>query len=426
MYVIDKIIEKTERSTVDWRRGSTGTREFPLKEYHKQDYRQVSGSTLAAEVRMLEQEELLHCKWYQKYSELDWFRYNLEDLPKFYQRAGRREKYLRLELLAEYLGNLEAELERPWIQGIIRDMREQIEAGKLPPELKAVDLYLQNSGSPVENWQEIAADSGYLNLFAVLCGLDKLETPVYKRIFSSSFLKDTVIGGKKIKASKVFEKSCEESIISFAKRFHPDVDENMDNTQILSQLGIEEYAQVLALKGPMKLELNGQIIDLAPFTCGAVLNSQTLTQANPVADTRIRKIITVENQANYEAMAYEPGTLIIFCHGYFTPRERLFLVKLRDCLSGQPVEYFHTGDLDYGGICIFRYNRRRIFPGLKPLYMDTEQYERYRQKAEPMEPETIKKLIELDEPLLQPLIALMAAEGMGIEQEQFVKPDYTD
>ena len=60
MYVLDKIIEKTERSSVDWRQGASGTREFPLKDYHKKDYRLVSASELAAEIRSLELDGLLH------------------------------------------------------------------------------------------------------------------------------------------------------------------------------------------------------------------------------------------------------------------------------------------------------------------------------------------------------------------------------
>ena len=32
----------------------------------------------------------------------------------------------------------------------------------------------------------------------------------------------------------------------------------------------------------------------------------------------IKKIITVENKANFAYMPYEKGTLILFCHGFFS------------------------------------------------------------------------------------------------------------
>ena len=96
------------------------------------------------------------------------------------------------------------------------------------------------------------------------------------------------------------------------------------------------------------------------------------------------------------------------------------MTKLKECLEGQQVEYLHTGDLDYGGVCIFQYNRRRIFPELKPFLMDAEQFERYRKEAEPLEPETLEKLRRVEEPLLQPLIRRMLETGLGIEQEKFL------
>ena len=420
-YVIDKIIERTERSSLDWQRGAAGNRSFPLKEYHEKDYKKVGRSDFAKEVRELELLGLLRCRWYERYSELDEVRYRLEDLPEFYRRAGRREKYRRLELLLQYVRQQKEQAECGWIMEYFRELESRLTDGKIPGDLKAAEMYLQAAENPVDNWQENPGCCGQLELFAVLRSLDSLREPVYKRVFSSGCLKDRIYNGKVLKASKVFEHCYQGTVISIARRYHPDVDDSMDDTQVLSQIYLEEYAQQLAVKGPLRLILQGEEeIDLSPFLYGVVLNSQTLVHAVPSPKQEIHKIITVENQANYEAMPYEAGTLIIFCHGYFTPREREFLVKLNQCLKGKPVGYYHTGDLDYGGVCIFRYIRERIFPELRPLWMDEAQYERYRHKAEPFEPGIVEKLKKIDEPLLQPLIDKMAEEGMGVEQENFI------
>lgn len=425
-YVIEKILEKAERSTTDWRKDTEGNRSFPLKEYHETDYKTVSRSDFAAEVRALEQAGLITCKWYERYSEVGDIKYRLQDLPKFYHRAGRREKRRRLELLQRYVRLQKEHITKTWIQNFLEELELRLTEGKLPGELKAAESYLQDTDNPVDNWPERAEDCGQLELFTVLRSLDSLHDPVYKRVFSSRCLKDRTIKGKTRKASKAFEHDYQATVISIAKRFHPDVDDSMDDTQILGQLYLEEYAQELAVKGPLRLNLNGAKdggdINLAPFLYGAVINSQTLKHGTPSPHQDIHTIITVENQANYEAMPYKPGTLIIFCHGYFTPREREFLKKLSDCLKETPVEYYHTGDLDYGGVCIFRYNRTRIFPELKPLRMDVEQYEKYLHKAEPLEPGIADKLRVVEEPLLQPLIDRMVRDGLGIEQENFVMP----
>jgi hypothetical protein len=131
----------------------------------------------------------------------------------------------------------------------------------------------------------------------------------------------------------------------------------------------------------------------------------------------------VENKANFVSMPFEEGTLIVFSHGFFSPLERDFLKKLEQVLEeqpGEPVQYVHTGDLDYGGIRIFQHIRKNIFPKLQPYRMDAEQYDRYLPYASEMEDATLDKLKQMDEPRLQPLIDRIIAEKKVIEQEQFL------
>lgn len=196
--------------------------------------------------------------------------------------------------------------------------------------------------------------------------------------------------------------------------------------QVLDQLYLETYAQSLELKGELKILLAGREVDLSEFPYGAVLNTETLKKVEIGKRQKIRKIITVENKANYMSMAYEKGTLILFCHGFFSPLERGFLVKLeKEVLqpsrqAGKEMEYRHTGDLDYGGVRIFRYIRTNIFPRLQPWQMDVVQYERYREYALEMAPSSREELKDMKEPLLQPLIDRIVAEGKVIEQECFL------
>ena len=106
----------------------------------------------------------------------------------------------------------------------------------------------------------------------------------------------------------------------------------------------------------------------------------------------------------------------------------MFLQKLAEILdANQPIEYFHSGDLDYGGVKIFEYIQKRIFPKLQPLYMDVGIYEKYREFAEPLDKldknvkeSKLEKLNELKVPILQDLIDKLVQEGKGIEQEIFI------
>ena len=81
----------------------------------------------------------------------------------------------------------------------------------------------------------------------------------------------------------------------------------------------------------------------------------------------------IENKANYESMEYDPKVLYIFCHGYFSPKEIRFLQMLMKTAPNE-IQCYHWGDMDYGGIQIFLYNEKNIFPNLIPWRMDAPSY----------------------------------------------------
>ena len=121
-------------------------------------------------------------------------------------------------------------------------------------------------------------------------------------------------------------------------------------------------------------------------------------------------------------MPFEEHTLYIFTHGFFSPKESRFLQKVNRVLENAGTEFYHSGDLDYGGIKIFQYIQKNIFPKLKPYQMDVETYEKYKDYAEDLEKTTIEKLkkLEIKESALQKLAQKIIDEGRGIEQESFL------
>lgn len=112
----------------------------------------------------------------------------------------------------------------------------------------------------------------------------------------------------------------------------------------------------------------------------------------------------------------------MFSHGYFSPKECRFLTELYQVLKKNRVSYFHSGDLDYGGIKIFQHIRRVIFSELQPLQMDVDTYEAYQEFAEELETETLEKLkqVQDENPQIQELIRKLLETGKGIEQECFL------
>ena len=141
----------------------------------------------------------------------------------------------------------------------------------------------------------------------------------------------------------------------------------------------------------------------------------------PVAAPGIRRVMLIENKANYESMDFRADTLYIFCHGFFSPKEIKFLSTLTET-AAENTEYLHWGDMDLGGIRIFLYNQKRLFPKLKPYRMDGEAYADALTAGAgiPLEKEKKEKLQKLDAGCLGELKELILENEMEIEQEAFM------
>ena len=90
----------------------------------------------------------------------------------------------------------------------------------------------------------------------------------------------------------------------------------MDDTTVLQQLWIEEYAQELSLKGKLHFclkEENGstQEINTECYRFGTTLNSRTLEHAAIKEVQNIQKIVIFENKANYISAPYKDGNSIL-------------------------------------------------------------------------------------------------------------------
>lgn len=374
----------------------TGNKSLDLKSVDPQD---IDNETLAEEARKLEAEKLLKVTWYDWNSEIKKIQYRTEDLETFYRMAGQEPPWKLLERKLEKYGGevqkLMSGLKKEWIyryceEELFAPLRDR----KIPGNLER------------EHFLEC------------LKGLDELTEPVYKRLFSAKYLSH----------SKEFERKLQNVMITAAKKYCPDVEEGMEASSVLSQLYIEDYSQQLWIKGDLRLELEGRKQDYSDFIYGAALNSQTLKHGVILPEQKLSKVITVENKANFETMKYEEGTLFIFTHGFLSPGEREFLRKLVETLP-QDVEYYHTGDLDLGGIRIFHDIRTKVMPYLKPLQMDAETFRKYKNMGcggrieelkEMKKDKYCEELRRIEEPRLQELIEEILKEEWVIEQENFL------
>ena len=406
-WILGNIVKQIESGTESWRAESRCGKSLANEHGELYDKKHLKSDVLQ-EAEQLQHKNLIQIKWADGYrgNDIERIRYRLEDKEKFYalyQQEVDAEflpKQEKIRLYQEFLRNQLAQVKKLWIRAYYQDLLERSENKRKKDLLEL-----------------LADEKKYAPCFE---GLDQLTESVFKRIFSKKYLGNT----------KTFEQEMQSHVISTAKKFCPDVEKEMDDTTVLQQLWIEEYAQELSLKGKLHFclkEENGstQEINTECYRFGTTLNSQTLEHAEIKEVQNIQKIVIFENKANYISAPYKDGILYLFSHGYFSPKECRFLKQLHQVLKNQTsceVQYFHSGDLDYGGIKIFQYIRKTIFPELEPLQMDVETYEAYQEFTEVIEPETLEKLkrVQDENPKLQELIKRLIETGKGIEQECFL------
>lgn len=239
-----------------------------------------------------------------------------------------------------------------------------------------------------------------------------IDVPVWRRQFSSEVLHD----------SKMFEKKYQDKVVNVLEKYSYLSEEGMTADDILRVHGIKTYSQTLEWKGPLVYRIgDGNPIDSSVNVLGTVINAQTLEQAAPVETGGIRRVLLIENKANYESMDYRNDTLYIYCHGFFSPKELKFLRTLTE-IAGDNTEYLHWGDMDLGGIRIFLYNQRRLFPKLEPYRMEVEDYKTALKGGGglPLKKEKREKLCKLEAGLLENLKKVILENGMEIEQENLL------
>lgn len=319
--------------------------------------------------------------------------YPVSAIPKLCRRAGvedPRDRQLRwIRTADKWAGEAEGTFLEPYYEALLR----RLETGQ---EVKKPDM----------------EDEDY---FRCLNRAAVIETPVWRRQFSSEVLHD----------SKLFEKKYQDKVVTVLEKYSPLSEEGMTADDILRVHGIKTYSQSLEWKGALVYRIgNGNPIDSSVNIFGTVINAQTLEQAVPAAAPGIRRIMLIENKANYESMDFREDTLYIYCHGFFSPKELKFLGALTG-ITGGNTEYLHWGDMDLGGIRIFLYNQRKLFPGLKPYRMDASAYETAIAQGAgiPMKKEKKEKLQRLDAGDLDGLKECILETGMEIEQEALLLVD---
>lgn len=389
MTLLEWILE--QNNTPGWRTGVSSGERHP--QITQEAIEAVGKRELLEQAAVLEGSGLIAVDWREMRNDIARIHYRLEDVGRMYELAGipdPREALARAEgLVRQYRERLENEDFKPYYDELL----EKIGKGSLPE-------YAEN-----ENF--------FRALNAIADNRESLwETQFSARVFGNA---------------KYFGKNLRKPVLNKLCRYGSLVEDDMEEDEVFAEYGIMSYSQQLECKGPLLVDTpdregKRRLASGENFPLGMVLNARTLAAASPVGLPGVRRMITIENKANYESMEYSGDTLYIYCHGFFSPKERRFLRRAEE-LAGPETEFLHWSDMDYGGIRIFRFMKEKVFARVKPFHMDAGSFERYRLAGAgiPLEEKKRQKLLALDVPELEELKACILQYGLEIEQENLLE-----
>lgn len=347
----------------------------------------IGKQALFSQAEALEREGLISVDWKAVGHEISRIHFPVEHMDALCLREGVENPRKRLLQVQASIESRRKVVSARWLLNYYDELSEQLQRGNIP----------------VNGEDEL--------LLQVLEAIAGLKSEVWKRVFSTM-----VLG-----SSKLFEQKYEERVLTILRKYSPLSKEGMDRHEILAEHKILTYSQTLVWKGPVVCELDtGAVWDASVMEYGVVVNAQTLEHMRPVGIRSVKKIITIENQANYESMVYGADTLYIFTHGFFSPKERVFLQKLGE-LAKPGTEFLHWGDMDFGGIRIFQFIKGNVFPLVKPYRMGKEEFEQELRAGHDSLMELTKekreKLEKMDAGELEELKRCILESGVEIEQE---------
>ncbi len=150
---------------------------------------------------------------------------------------------------------------------------------------------------------------------------------------------------------------------------------------IWTHIGLERFSHPVHLKGPVAVEgASGRVVDgrAKPF---ASIHPEMFSQLSVLE--RPTAILTIENYASFnrQVREIEDGSLVVYTGGFPAAGVIELLAKVLATMPAD-VPFLHWGDVDVGGVRIFRYLEENLPRGPRPHLMTRELAEKSGQPAD--------------------------------------------
>ncbi|MFJ5718195.1 Wadjet anti-phage system protein JetD domain-containing protein [Neobacillus sp. NPDC093127] len=226
--------------------------------------------------------------------------------------------------------------------------------------------------------------------------------------------------------SKKFE-SIESKIISVLQKYVYS-EQELTGDDILSELGVIDKLQSINVFGSITFEIQGQTLDLSLFDTSFGLDTKFIENAS-ISDVKADRIVTVENLTSfYDYIHYvkknNKNYVVVYLGGFHNSLRRLLLEKILKFMKwhNMDITFNHWGDIDLGGIRIWKHLSSKLNISITPIFMDIDTYTKYIAHGKKIETkgylDQLKKLLE--DPSFKEfhdLINLILQNERTVEQE---------
>lgn len=326
-------------------------REFPEYDVEVSDIRELVNSI----VKELSEKNILDFTWlkYEKNNIIEKVWLGTDNIEEAYLEAERAPKSVRADSILDLVRNYKELIAAAWIGSFLEDAESCIAARKslnplLPDDEKSARAVLD----------------------ALKAINDKGDEECLERVFSIRCFGD----------SKYFERNVRKRVVGIVNKYlitDGKGTENQSDDEILAQIGIVKSAEQIEFCGGITGILYGQTVDFSVFKYGISINSQTAKDIDITALKSIKKVLFIENKANYSDYISKKRSveeLVVFHGGFYSLVKGLFLKKIYEAGKRDKLKFYHWSDIDLGGFRIFNRLKSEIIPELKPLKMDKEAF----------------------------------------------------
>lgn len=219
----------------------------------------------------------------------------------------------------------------------------------------------------------------------------KLLYQMLRFIDSHSFtsLTERVFSEKCFGDSKLFETRMKSTLLSIMRKY---ISREMTDAELLQFIGISRYPEPLELRG--SITVNGN--DMRVFSKGFCFYSDEIESVNFSVTDTLKKIITIENRANFFAYQQADDELVIYHGGHYSPSKKKLFEKIAAAISSNCV-WYHWSDIDLGGFTMLLRLRTEILPTVQPYRMNIPELKAYCDFTQTFSNDYAEKLQKLSE-----------------------------